>query len=238
MKYMGSKNRIAKDILPIMLKYAEENGCKNWVEPFVGGGNMIDKVPNTFNRIGFDINNHLISALSVIRDTPEILPEIVTEEDYLNFKRENKKGIGSWVRYVCSFAGKFDAGYAREQGSDSTTFALRGKKNALKQSPLLKGVTLICKDYKDIKNLKNCLIYCDPPYKNTTGYNNNFNHDSFYEWCRLKAQEGNIVFVSEYFMPDDFKCVWQGSIKTCFDSNRKSATNTACEKLFILEPTN
>jgi DNA adenine methylase len=35
MKYMGSKNRIAKEILPIMLK---ERGQRTWVEPFVGGG--------------------------------------------------------------------------------------------------------------------------------------------------------------------------------------------------------
>jgi DNA adenine methylase len=41
MKYMGSKNRIAKYILPIMLK---ERGQRIWVEPFVGGANMIDKV--------------------------------------------------------------------------------------------------------------------------------------------------------------------------------------------------
>jgi DNA adenine methylase len=48
MKYMGSKNRIAKYILPIML--AERKPDQWWVEPFVGGGNMIDKVDG--NRIG------------------------------------------------------------------------------------------------------------------------------------------------------------------------------------------
>ena len=35
MKYMGSKNRIAKYILPIMLKDRKPN--QYWVEPFVGG---------------------------------------------------------------------------------------------------------------------------------------------------------------------------------------------------------
>ena len=42
MKYMGSKNRIAKHILPIILKDRIEN--QYYVEPFVGGANMIDKV--------------------------------------------------------------------------------------------------------------------------------------------------------------------------------------------------
>ena len=52
MKYMGSKNRIAKHILPIMLAEAEKNGITKWVEPFVGGANLIDKVPDTFVREG------------------------------------------------------------------------------------------------------------------------------------------------------------------------------------------
>lgn len=34
---MGSKNRIAKNILPIMIEKAIEKGVKTWVEPFVGG---------------------------------------------------------------------------------------------------------------------------------------------------------------------------------------------------------
>ena len=37
MKYMGSKNRIAKHILPIMIKEANEKGITTYVEPFVGG---------------------------------------------------------------------------------------------------------------------------------------------------------------------------------------------------------
>lgn len=52
MKYMGSKNRIAKYILPIILKDRKE--CQWYVEPFVGGCNTIDKVVG--NRIGSDIH--------------------------------------------------------------------------------------------------------------------------------------------------------------------------------------
>ena len=56
MKYMGSKNRIAEHILPIILKDRKEN--QYYVEPFVGGANMIDKVNGL--RIGADINPYLI----------------------------------------------------------------------------------------------------------------------------------------------------------------------------------
>ena len=61
MKYQGSKNRIAKHILPIML---EHRGDRPWVEPFVGGANMIDKV--TGARIGYDLNQDAIDALILI----------------------------------------------------------------------------------------------------------------------------------------------------------------------------
>lgn len=49
MKYMGSKARIAKHILPVMLAYRKDDD-QLWVEPFVGGGNIIDKVGG--NRLG------------------------------------------------------------------------------------------------------------------------------------------------------------------------------------------
>ena len=57
MKYMGSKNRFAKELLPIILKYRKEH--QYYVEPFVGGCNMIDKVKG--NRIGADANKYLIA---------------------------------------------------------------------------------------------------------------------------------------------------------------------------------
>ena len=42
MKYMGSKARFAKYILPIVLEGRTE--AQTYVEPFAGGMNMIDKV--------------------------------------------------------------------------------------------------------------------------------------------------------------------------------------------------
>jgi len=51
MKYMGSKNRITKDILPIILNNRKEN--QYFVDLFVGGANLIDKVDGL--RIGCDI---------------------------------------------------------------------------------------------------------------------------------------------------------------------------------------
>lgn len=60
MVYVGSKRRIKKEIIPIIEMHLFE--YDTYVEPFVGGGNVIDSVYYT-NRIGCDINKYLIALL-------------------------------------------------------------------------------------------------------------------------------------------------------------------------------
>ena len=208
MKYMGSKNRIAKHILPIMLAEAEKHNITTWVEPFVGGGNMIDKVPDKFRRIGTDLNPHTIAAMLAIRDFPNSLPDTVTEEEYKSIKGTPPSPITSWIRFECSFGAKLDNGYA--SNSQGRNYAEKGKNLALKQSPKIQTVEFLCCSYLDLTDkITNSIIYCDPPYQNATGYKTGqFNHEEFFNWCRLMKKKGNIVFVSEYNAPEDFELVW------------------------------
>lgn len=57
-------------------------------------------------------------------------------------------------------------------------------------------------DYKTISipTDKSYVIYCDPPYKNTSSYLDDFNHEDFYKWA-LKQDN---CYISEYNMPDSF----------------------------------
>ena len=234
MTYMGSKRRIAKYILPIMLKEANEKGITTWVEPFVGGANLIDKVPNTFKRIGIDYNPHTIEALIAIRDLVDKLPNEVTVEYYNSLKGTEPNPIPSLIRFGASFGGKFENGYARSFTNKGIprNYWDEAKRNAQKQSPLLQGVKFINGSYDEYSDFENCLIYCDPPYEDTTSYKTGyFDHPKFWNWCR-KMGEKNLVFVSEYKAPDDFICVWEGEVKTNFASQRKEATHKAVEKLF------
>lgn len=236
MKYMGSKNRIAKHLLPIMVDAAEKAGVTTWVEPFVGGGGMIDKVPDTFNRIGYDLNPHTIAALVAIRDMVDELPDSVSEAEYKALKGTQPQPITSWIRFVCSFSGKFENGYARQGNSlkYKSEPIQEGLRNAQKQSSKIQDVVFECMSYQDV-DVSNVLIYCDPPYQGTTGYKTGaFDHDAFFDWCRKMKAKGNIVFVSEYNAPDDFTCVWQGEVKTNFASGRSGATHNAVEKLFLV----
>ena len=230
MKYMGSKNRIAKHILPIMLK---ERGNRTWVEPFVGGANMIDKVQG--KRIGADINPYLIDALIAIRDCICDLPKNnreFTEEDYKLLRKNDDYKYKGYAGFAFSYGGKWLGGWSR---TDKTSIKQRdyvaeSYRNAVNQSPKLKGVKLVHSRYKDLKIPDNSLIYCDPPYENTTGYKDAFNHSDFWQWCREKHTEGHMVFISEYNAPEDFECVWSMEVSTTLNSSKK-----AIEKLFTFD---
>lgn len=60
MVYMGSKRRYAKDIVPIIQKYINENGIKIFVDAFCGGGNLVDKI-NCETVIANDLSPTLIA---------------------------------------------------------------------------------------------------------------------------------------------------------------------------------
>ncbi len=225
MIYMGSKNRIAKHILPIMLK---ERGDRTWVEPFVGGGNLIDKVEGF--RIGADLNPYVIEALKLIRDNPESLPDFVSEEYYRELEiKKQLNGLTGVVGFTCSFGSKWFGGYARN--SDGRNYIKVAKNNALAQSPNLKDCLFINSSYQLLDIPKNSIIYCDPPYEGATKYKDGFNHSEFWEWVRTKSLEGHSVFVSEYNAPEDFICVWENTLINNLSKDREAAT----EKLFIFD---
>ncbi len=230
MKYMGSKNRHAKELLPIILK--DRTPGQWYVEPFVGGANMIDKVEG--NRIGADIHPHLICLLDAVANG-WIPPDSVTEEEYkiLQGRQINDPMVG-FVGFGCSFGGKFFGGYARGKNNNGSwrNYASETKRNLLKQAPNLKGILFVCSRYDQLVIPPNSIIYCDPPYAGTTKYATGaFDHDAYWQWCRNKAIEGHKVFVSEYNAPADWACVWEKKTTANFASTREGGSERI-ERLF------
>jgi DNA adenine methylase len=228
MKYMGSKNRIAKEILPIMLKERKENQL--WVEPFVGGGNLIDKVEG--NRLGADTNRYVIEALIAIRDNISELPKNnleFTENDYKSLRDSDTYKFKGYAGFAMSYGGKWLGGWCRD-GLNKRDYVNESYKNALTQSPKLFGVELVNQSYLHLQIPSNSLIYCDPPYIGTTKYNEEFNHSEFWEWCRKMVKGGHTVFVSEYEAPSDWVCVWEKEIVSSLTKN--TGSKTGLERLF------
>ena len=127
-------------------------------------------------------------------------------------------------------------GFARGNTSNGTPrdYWKEGIRNALKQASLLLGVDLAVANYIDL-NFTDALLYCDPPYKGTTGYRKGLvpeiNHNEFWEWCRKQAKQGCEVFVSEYSAPEDFTEVWSAKVSNTLSRGQGF---TATEKLYKL----
>lgn len=231
MKYMGSKNRIAKHILPIILKDRKPNQW--YVEPFVGGANMIDKVDG--NRIGADINHYVIALLEKLKQG-WIPPDKISEKGFLEVKNNKDDYPDYLVGYIgtqLSFGSVWFSSFRKDNGG-VRDYALEAKKCVLKQAEKLKGIIFYSKPYHELNIPTSSIIYCDPPYKGTDKYRGfpSLDHNKFWEWCRQMKKAGHTVFVSEFNAPEDFKCVWEMKINTTI-SEKKTGKNVT-EKLFTL----
>ena len=235
MKYMGSKNRIAKEILPIMLK---ERGNRTWVEPFVGGANMIDKVDG--KRIGADINKYLIDFWNALKDG-FVPPEHITLDEYYSLKQNKDEDtkMTLWAGICCSYGGKWFGGWINDYKENRRlkngrlpNHQTESRNSVLKQLPKIKDVNFVHCEYQYLEIPDNSLIYCDPPYEGTTSYKDGFNHADFWQWCRDKSNEGHIVFVSEYNAPNDFECIKEVVTNTQLGNGCNTGNQTKYEKLF------
>lgn len=239
MWYVGSKNKLSKDLVPIIQSYITSD-TKGYLEPFVGGGNVIDKIQCN-NKIGCDIHKQLIELLKYTRDYSYLIPDIIAEEEY-NKVKSNKEQYEDWylglIGFCATFGAKYFGGYRRNSKGDNSGEGTKSAiKNLKKQASNLQNIKFKCCDFRDIPKdkIKGYVIYCDPPYKNTTKYKTgDFPYEEFYQWCKDMSKD-NVVLVSEYNMPYDFTCIWQKETKVNFDSNRKSndEKNKRIEKLYI-----
>jgi len=217
MLYMGSKFRLGKHIAPIVESY-RKNG-QPYVEPFLGGGNMMSHM--TGSRYGYDIARYPIATLIAFRDG-WIPPKTATKEQWLHV-RANKDDypdhLVGYYGHALSYCGIWFQSYIKQEynlvtnGRPRTVrLHLSAYNAAIKQAVKLRGVHIACCSYLDIKFTQPSLIYCDPPYKNTSKYINTIDHDEFFQWCRDMSSEGHTVLVSEYHAPVDFSVVFEKKV--------------------------
>jgi DNA adenine methylase len=222
MKYMGSKRRIVDDLLTIIL--ADRKPGQLYVEPFVGGGNMISRVSGP--RIGADIDEYAIEALKLIRDRLDEVPKSSTEKEYrvMRSSEDADKGMKGYYGYALSYGGKWFGGWCRGEGRDYVGEAYL---NAVDQSPTLQGVRLVHSSYVDLVIPDDSIVYCDPPYSGSTGYGASFDRDLFWEWCR-EISKNNQVYISEYTAPDDFNLLWARELPSSLERDTGSKLGVEC----------
>jgi DNA adenine methylase len=211
MRYFGGKTKIAKYISEYINAriHTHTHTHTHYAEPFCGSCNIAILVNATVKLLN-DKHKYLIAMFQALQNG-WIPPTSVSEQEYYSAKQnqDNEPWIAGFVGFACSFAGKWWGGYARDNKGGN--YALRGHNSVLKKMKALSCATFTSQDFQEL-NYENCLVYCDPPYKNTTQYCKsilgNFPYENFLQWTK-KMSEKNIVLVSEYKhnVPDGAKIV-------------------------------
>lgn len=240
---MGSKNRVAKYIVPIIQKEIDDNNIEYYGEFFVGGANVIDKI-KCKNKIGTDIHPQLIALLKEVQNGNMLLPA-VSKELYNKARKayydNDTELFNDWelgcIGFLASYNGRwFDGGYAKSGWEKTKTgqrwrdYYKESKSNILQQANDLKDIKFGVKDYRECIGMEGWCIYADPPYKNVKKYANaiDFNYDEFWEIMR-KLSKDNIVLISEQEAPEDFVCIWEQKVSRSIKATDKSFS---IEKLF------
>lgn len=239
MVYMGSKAKYADQICPILQKVIDDNNIDTYIECFVGGANIIDKI-KCKNRFGYDRSDTLIALLTQAAEDWDKVLKDGNRELWDKGKAYVKDGImpedmtlaeiGA-MEFFASFSnGGFPRGYAKN--TDNRNYFNEAYRNMEKQAPLLKGITFKCQNYWELEPVKNAVIYLDPPYANTKHYGyakqEKMDYNKFWQWVRELSKD-NYVFVSEQTAPDDFEIIWYKDVKRTAGKDNNFA---AVEKLF------
>lgn len=93
------------------------------------------------------------------------------------------------------------------------------------------SITSVSYDEIDLPDPNETVIICDPPYRNTQGYQVEFDNDKFEQWCIDKAREGYEVFVCEYNIKNPaFEEVWSKEVINTGGGNKNQ--KRSIEKLY------
>lgn len=212
MRYLGGKARLARHLVPVLAVPADVT----YVEPFVGGANIMAAQAHVRRRIGADAHLELIALHRAIQ-AGWVPPADVTREEY-EAVRDNREAFPPHVVGFVGFGGSLQGAFFR--GWDRGTVdpakpgylvdRCKGLAGALaKARPALLGVEFRHCDYASLDIPDGAFVYCDPPYAGTAGYSTGaFDHVAFWAWAE-RLRERCIVRVSEFSAPPSWRVVWE-----------------------------
>ena len=241
--YHGGKQRIGKKIAEIIydestaIEEEEDFKIRGYCEPFCGMLGVYQHIPELFKdhkpklkyKAG-DQNKSLILMWKALQKGWKP-PDICNKTEFTKLRNtSNPSAKKGFIGHQCSFGGKYFQGYAPRKANNVSN-KVQDIAHDLYNVSFSNGL------YTQFSNLKNYIIYCDPPYYKYNKYYDEhnrqlkFDHDVFWEWCR-KMAENNIVFVSEYKAPKDFDYIKIKKTVTSYGKTGGKVVNH--EKLFVL----
>jgi DNA adenine methylase len=231
MRYMGGKQKTAKDIASVLNRHPMDS---IFLEPFMGSCWVTCEV-QIRNRVAGDLHKELVALYQALQDGWEP-PHSLSRSEFEDIRRNRTSGkyprhLVAFAGFGCAYAGSYWRSYAGE------VYALWTRNSLLRKKPKLRDVVFYHGDYRDL-NPSGCVIYCDPPYQGVsygfriTGRRGNGSFDSNEFWAVVrKWGEKNIVYVSEYEAPQDFKLIWEREVRTW--ARKTGGSERRRERLFV-----
>lgn len=237
MQYQGGKARPAKQIAQVLsLALAAGNG--RFIEPFVGGANVAAAVaPFAKTMILSDANEDMVLFWKALADG-WVPPTEMSKEEYDALVTAKPSALRAFAGAGMSYAGKWFGGYAKpfnDDRRDKYTRAGMASRSALKctaEMARCKSVKFAHRDYRDAPVKSGDVVYCDPPYAATTGYDavNRFDSALFWSQCAKWEAAGAFVFVSEFTAPAGWVRVWsKGGCMSMRSNNAERAAVRAAQ---------
>ena len=227
MQYMGGKSRISKQIADILNSVINKN--KPFVSLFCGSCAIESKVQADVKILN-DKHPYLMAMWQALQNG-WMPPDVVTKEEYYRVKAnmDENPALTGFVGFGCSFGGKWWGGYAKDKRGDD--YCGQAKRGLFKDFTGVRYATFTCLDYHDVEIPDGAVVYCDPPYANTTGYTvGQFDTDEFWNYMRQLSKRCD-VYISEESAPDDFECIWsKEKVRTLEKSDNVGRVKV--EKLF------
>jgi DNA adenine methylase len=227
MAYVGGKSKCYEHIIRVLNdpKYNE----MKYLEPFIGMAHILRRVTNKKKYIASDVNENLICLLKGVQ-TNEKTP-FISKKKYQTLKQQTESTFEkSLAAFTYSYNGKEFGGYTKTDKNETRNYPEERIRyyQTLKENKTFMSTKLKNCAYNKHKP-QNYLIYCDPPYKDTTDYSTNFDHDLFWQTMRDWSKK-NTVFISEYQAPKDFRVVSKG--EKFMSLSGSGSSNKRTEKLF------
>ncbi|MDB6035947.1 MAG: putative phage protein [Verrucomicrobiales bacterium] len=194
MQYLGGKRYIAKKLAPIINEVRA--GRYLW-EPFCGGLGLTPALG------GFGCASDNCGALIALYNAVRAgwqPPRVLSRHEYECAKTlSDTEPLKAFAGFGVSFGGKYFGGYAADRKKQR--YAECASNQLLKDIPACAGFSFEHCDFLTVEpGAIDALIYCDPPYVNTTGYEGKFDHERFYrravQWAAFTD-----VLISEYVSP-------------------------------------
>lgn len=235
-RYHGGKMRIAKYLAPFIEARLSDDSPTTYCEPFCGMLSIFDAIaPYALagKRVLIsDIDKDVAAMWQAAQSGHWDPPQFVDAAFYHQLKRNPDADAATrcFVGHQYSFIGTYFNTFSPLKDPVKVARRVRSIGSKLHDA----GAEVRAADYRDILDLTNAVVYCDPPYANThcRFTTSKFDNDAFWDWCRATARTGNHIFISEFSAPSDFACLYEHPTRPMI---RGRAVNHP-ERLFYLSP--